>query len=198
MYDYFKDSSEPEFLEQERWFNEATEPDEATRIQHDTMLDEAISAIHSCQSPIESCMLKAMLAGWWYFPEVRVRLADWPPDPKLPIYFNPYGPWDIRIVTQQQKFGSYRADFAVWRLYARQFDHTELMRWSGPVVVECDGHDYHERSKAQAAHDKRRDRWFALNGMTVLRFTGSEIHANPSDCVRQINRHFEAEAKRNG
>ena len=46
-------------------------------------------------------------------------------------------------------------------------------------MIECDGHDYHERTKEQAARDKKRDRFFASKGYKVLRFTGSEIWADP-------------------
>lgn len=55
------------------------------------------------------------------------------------------------------------------------------------IAIECDGHDYHERTKEQAKHDKQRDRDLQLAGWHVLRFTGSEIHNNPLKCVREVN-----------
>ena len=54
------------------------------------------------------------------------------------------------------------------------------------VYVEADGHSYHERTKEQARHDKQRDRFFASQGLTVLRFTGSEIHRNASRCAAEV------------
>lgn len=54
------------------------------------------------------------------------------------------------------------------------------------VIVECDGHDFHERTKAQAQRDKERDRFFTKKGWHVLRYTGSEIWARPSDIVVEI------------
>lgn len=45
-------------------------------------------------------------------------------------------------------------------------------------VVECDGHEYHEKTKSQAQKDKKRDRDMTTEGFTVLRFTGSEIYNN--------------------
>jgi hypothetical protein len=51
------------------------------------------------------------------------------------------------------------------------------------VVVECDGHDFHERTKEQAQRDKARDRAFHAAGYTVLRFTGSEIWKDPDKCA---------------
>ncbi len=53
------------------------------------------------------------------------------------------------------------------------------------VIVECDGHDYHERTKAQATRDKKRDREFFKHGMVVLRFTGREIHNNAEACANE-------------
>lgn len=72
----------------------------------------------------------------------------------------------------------YRLDFAVafwgYGTFAR-------------VAVECDGHDFHERTKEQAAHDKQRDRRLAAAGWPVLRFAGSEIAANALSCAAEVN-----------
>lgn len=55
------------------------------------------------------------------------------------------------------------------------------------IVIECDGHDYHERTKEQAAKDRGTDRALQLLGWTVLRFTGSEIHADASACADDVH-----------
>lgn len=51
---------------------------------------------------------------------------------------------------------------------------------AGPrvLVVEADGHDFHERTKEQARRDKQRDRAMTLAKWTVLRFTGSEVYSD--------------------
>lgn len=54
------------------------------------------------------------------------------------------------------------------------------------IVVECDGHEYHEKTKEQAQRDKQRDRDFLSQGILTLRFTGSEIWKNPKKCVEEI------------
>lgn len=77
-------------------------------------------------------------------------------------------------VLPQYWIGPYRVDFAV------------VFGKGGRVVVECDGHDFHERTKEQAARDKQRDRDLALRGWTVLRFTGSEVWNDPASCAVQI------------
>lgn len=47
------------------------------------------------------------------------------------------------------------------------------------IAVECDGHDFHERTREQAERDKRRDRDLQVEGWLVARFTGSEIWRDP-------------------
>lgn len=56
------------------------------------------------------------------------------------------------------------------------------------IVVEADGHDFHERTKEQARKDRSTDRWLQEHGWTVLRFTGSEIYADAGACADQIER----------
>jgi very-short-patch-repair endonuclease len=53
-------------------------------------------------------------------------------------------------------------------------------------VVELDGHAFHERTKEQAAKDKARDRWMTGAGYAVVRFTGSEVWANPFAVASEV------------
>lgn len=55
-----------------------------------------------------------------------------------------------------------------------------------PIFIECDGHDFHERTKEQAKKDRSRDRRIQGSGAFVLRFTGSEIWADPAECAIEI------------
>jgi very-short-patch-repair endonuclease len=79
---------------------------------------------------------------------------------------------------QQVSMGSYRADFLL-RI-------NDLEGNTKKLVVEVDGHDFHEKTKQQAAHDKARDRWMTANGYQLMRFTGSEVWANPLACAKEI------------
>lgn len=54
------------------------------------------------------------------------------------------------------------------------------------IAVECDGHDFHEKTKEQAAADKARDRELVAAGITVLRFTGSEIWKDEEKCAQEV------------
>jgi hypothetical protein len=85
---------------------------------------------------------------------------------------------DARYLVPQFRIGKYTADFLV--CYKNK-----------SVVIECDGHDFHEKTKAQAAHDKKRDRFIQSQGYSVLRFTGHEIYTSAEDCVNEICNYLE-------
>jgi len=53
-------------------------------------------------------------------------------------------------------------------------------------VIECDGHEFHEKTKIQAAKDRSRERKLQSEGFTVIRFTGSEIYEDPYQCAREV------------
>lgn len=76
---------------------------------------------------------------------------------------------------------TWRVDFLL--TYFRAVEHQTGWR---QVVVECDGHDFHERTKDQAAHDRSNDRAAVQAGYPVLRFTGSEIWRDPWGCAGEV------------
>lgn len=126
-----------------------------------------------CQSPIETTLLAALLPDLLLHEEVRAFSFELNRFQLLP----------------QHEVGPYRLDFAV--LYNRNVTRStrgQIFDMPGTVriAVECDGHDFHEKTKEQAARDKARDRYFTINGWHVLRFAGSEIHADANGCSRQV------------
>lgn len=78
---------------------------------------------------------------------------------------------NIEVLTfdTQVNIGRYRVDFLCSTITAQG---------ERKFVIECDGHDFHEKTKEQAQKDKSRDRYLAALGYPVLRFTGSEIYSN--------------------
>src|SRR4051794_874198 len=54
------------------------------------------------------------------------------------------------------------------------------------VGVELDGHDFHEKSYDQVRRDKQRERAIVRQGITVLRFSGSEVVRDARKCVREV------------
>lgn len=96
-------------------------------------------------------------------------------------------------VAAQVPIGRYRADFTVTNnMNVKQYNEIPCR-----LVVEVDGHEWHERTKGQAARDKSRDRAIQADGWRVLRFTGSEVWNDPVSCAREIaaiQRRVEAES----
>jgi very-short-patch-repair endonuclease len=64
------------------------------------------------------------------------------------------------------------------------------------IDLELDGHEFHERTKKQAARDKKRDRDLQSIGWHVARFTGAEVYANPRAVVDEVCRFGDALLKR--
>lgn len=127
-------------------------------------------------SPIEMLMATAllyMLRSESYFGGMRTNfffMADLPGgfEDLSPNRFSRDSGFHIHT---QFPIGKYKADFFV-----------DFAGWNGQNamgVIECDGHDFHERTKKQAEHDKARDRYFQSLGLIVLRYTGAEIHRDP-------------------
>jgi len=89
------------------------------------------------------------------------------------------------VIQPQYEIGNYKADFLITCLgFKNTSDGASLRRLE--IVVECDGHDYHERTKQQASSDKKRDRCMTGLGYTVLRFTGSDIYKDPMKCAEEV------------
>lgn len=75
-------------------------------------------------------------------------------------------------VSPQARIGKYRVDFLVKQALITRKDEPA-------VVVELDGHDFHDKDKRQRAYEKARDRFLVSQGCRVLHFTGSEVVADP-------------------
>ncbi len=83
------------------------------------------------------------------------------------------------IVVPQFQLPGWRVDYLVLsRGVQRRGWHS--------LIIECDGHDFHERTKEQAARDRSRDRDAQLLGYTVFRFTGSEIWRDAWACSERV------------
>lgn len=87
------------------------------------------------------------------------------------------------IVRPQAQIGDYRVDFLIHALDARDLGADRVWR---RLVLECDGHNFHERTKEQAAKDRSRDRWLTSKDYDVFRFTGSELWRDPMSCAEQV------------
>jgi very-short-patch-repair endonuclease len=134
----------------------------------------------ACESPMEKLFLAGMYASGLFLPEMDSP-ERWPGPVGVARTGKHVACSDVAglpmVVHAQKQIRvgkkTYRVDFAVWYERAR-------------VVVEVDGHDFHERTKEQAAADKSRDRALVSAGWKVLRFAGSEVYADPIACATQV------------
>jgi hypothetical protein len=168
-------------------------------------------ALERCESPIERTMLGAIVAvavknGIGI--QFRERFAEF-------FWYMERGRHPSRnsatmlTITPQAEFGEYRADI----LLGLDYVHTEFppesfteferdgesppmrvvtrpdlvkrTRVKKNLIIECDGHEFHEKTKAQAARDKKRDRTLQSLGYVVIRFTGSEVYNDPIACAEE-------------
>lgn len=125
-----------------------------------------------CESPIEVMLGSAIVLG--------ALLSDGANKAGRPFFVVQSQPLlDLKaaivVVVPQYHWEGYRIDFAVLSEYLDQ-----------PIFVECDGHDFHERTKEQASRDRSKDRKIQEAGMAILRFTGSEIYRDPGGCSVQV------------
>lgn len=149
-----------------------------------------------CESPIEKLMLAALLVansdacnssngiivyGAERFPAVRELFLK--------------GDWNRMearhcSIAPQFEIGEYRVDFCL----SFSGDNDDECRFS--IVVECDGHEWHERTPAQAQRDKARDRAIQAEGFLIMRFTGSEIWRDAQRCADEVFKAAEREMYR--
>lgn len=138
--------------------------------------EECEHLMRGCESPIERLLLIAfvLVSKDQPFTSVFIEAAgeDFPDKPGFD---------EAAFIYPQVKIGPYRVDFAIW-------DASLPFEIAKPriMIVECDGHEFHEKTKEQARRDKKRDRYFQSRGFKVLHYTGSEIWANPSEIADEI------------
>jgi len=111
-----------------------------------------------CQSPIEGMMM-------WALSAVGALQS---------------GGENVISIHAQHQIGSYRVDFLVTVTYVRP------PHWSAQIIVECDGHDFHEKTKEQASRDKKRERDLQAAGFSVFRFSGSDIWKDVCACALEV------------
>lgn len=138
----------------------------------------------ACQSPIEEMMLSALLlVGIESDHEITIISGQ------NRALFNSNG-MNPLAVELQSGLGEYRADFLV--TYEDGYGSWALRQngsKDGPlavsIIVECDGHDFHDRTKEQASRDRKKDRFLQSTGLPVFRYTGSDIWKDACACAHE-------------
>lgn len=133
-----------------------------------------------CESPIEELLLAALYTSSKDYITFRMEFLD----ARRGIRERPYHNMTA-VVYQQVNIDNYRVDILI-----QDGTLPDSLCGVSYIVVECDGHNFHERTKEQARHDRKRDRFFQSKGYRVLRFTGSEIWSDPYACADEIIDHL--------
>ncbi|MGG3012260.1 hypothetical protein ABEO98_22600 [Brevibacillus parabrevis] len=144
--------------------NELSKLDTKVRQELDVILADTahlhLTELAKCESPIESIMLLWLRH---YFLMRDQEYKQWDNFPLISIE-------PQRTVEKGKK--KYRVDIALDCLFKGE-NHS--------FAIECDGHEFHEKTKEQAARDKQRDRDLQSMGYRALRCT--------QDCG-ESNRHL--------
>lgn len=142
------------------------EADRFSQLLHAEILERPI------ESPIEQLFLVAM--------HVTCRSLDLAVDPNPDL--GPDGDGVVRIpgvyLYPQAPVGRYKIDFGVVLELGLGDPQT--------VLVELDGHEFHDRDQRQRSYEKARDRELQRLGHRVLHFTGSDVVRDPCKVAHEV------------
>ena len=81
---------------------------------------------------------------------------------------------------------TYFADFLIDAVSTEGF----MFEHDYKLVIECDGHEFHEKTKEQVERRNNRDLDLKSAGYDVLHFSGSQIYKNPMKCADETFRYI--------
>jgi hypothetical protein len=152
------------------------------------------SAVSCCESPIEARFLLSLVCSCARH-ELNIVIEDADGEPLFAAETTAWMEMTLYVCPQKQ-LGSHRVDFLLKLVFNNPDIEVARMVGNpdppGPLVVEermvieCDGHNFHEKTPEQASRDKNRDRELLNAGYPVMRFTGTEIVSSPMKCTEQI------------
>lgn len=125
------------------------------------------------ESPIEQMVICGLMAvsahsQFMFFAEYDSKLCK-------DLHFS-HRPIGAVFCYPQMSISKYRADFVI---------HAVTGEKDCPLVLELDGHQWHERSEQDRRKEKRRDRYMQSLGFRLARYTGSEAYGDPFEVARE-------------
>lgn len=157
-------------------------------VNEEDQLSEVLSV---CESPIEMYMAVALSFMGQYSLDRRMNICgEYRPD----LLSEKFGARELSAATAwavcvpQHQVSINGSDYRVDFLICYKPHHTSERFL---IAVECDGHEFHEKTKEQAQRDKARDRNLAALGIVTLRFTGSEIYRDADRCASEVSNLFD-------
>lgn len=123
-----------------------------------------LQSLWNCESPVEQLLAIAMQS---------INLTG--------IFnFNPF--IDVITIENQKEIivcdNKYRVDFYIPVYYKNQENKF--------FIIECDGHEFHQKTKKQVESDNERQRNLQRAGYEIIRFSGTEIWHRPYRCAMEI------------
>lgn len=133
--------------------------------------ENLLTTLIDCESPIEQLLAL----------EMKVLNIE-----QMSLY-NPF--IEDVIITNQENIEAqgekYRADFSVAVIYKKDKNSRKDIYYHF-FVIECDGYEFHQKTKEQVEKDNIRTRNLQKKGYDVIHFSGSEIWKNPRKCAKEV------------
>lgn len=79
------------------------------------------------------------------------------------------------IILEKKK---YIVDF-----YFEQDKYVNPFNTNKKIIIECDGYEFHQKTKEQVKHDNEREYELKMAGYEIIRFSGSQIYNEPFKCA---------------
>lgn len=128
--------------------------------------DELIYVNTECESPIEKIMYLALVIhDHLYAGKIRME------------------------INTQVEIKNYRVDFLV--SFFTLVGFCKRKELSKEIIIECDGHEFHEKTKEQVIKNNNRDYELKNKGYDILHFSGSEIYNYPIRCAHKVFNYIE-------
>lgn len=128
-----------------------------------------LQELWKCESPIEQLLFLELC---------KLTYIDSKP-------INPYV--DISTIEIQKEIEcdkeKYRVDFFIPVQYKNPKTNNAERKF---FIVECDGHEFHEKTKQQVIRDNKRTRKLQEYGYEVVRYSGSEIYHMSYKCALNL------------
>ena len=58
------------------------------------------------------------------------------------------------------------------------------------IIIECDGHEFHQKTKQQVKSDNEREYALKMAGYEMIRFSGSQIYNEPFKCAEDTYKYI--------
>jgi hypothetical protein len=127
---------------------------------------------HPIESPIEAIFLT------WWLAIARTRFDSHHVEHEI-------GLWPQ--ISVEANGEAYRFDFTVGLNDPDLMLEAESVGVTFPNIgIELDGHEWHERTKEQVTDRNQRDRNLQMADYKVFHFSGSELVADPVQCVTEV------------